>query len=213
MDFPELGSIEAFAMIVDINGFTPMVSNSIHHNDSIAQFTRDVLSGGIDAAEKEEGIVVGFMGDAFLAVFDNAESVYMACVGIAHDLDKQCQYIAELQRDFPDGWGYAPGGVGLKIGIEYGWIDISTIHSKYLGTQSILIGPPINYAHRILSGVKENRCNVGPEAMKHGMDQWWNDGPYSVDGKPGEGKYIYWEMPLGDVWPDLEEIAAILDPE
>lgn len=213
MDLSECGPIEAFAMIVDINGFTRMVSNPAHHNESIAQFTRDVLSGGIDAAEKQGGIVVGFMGDAFLAVFDNVESVYMACVGMARDLDNQCQYIAEHQRNFPDGWGYARGGAGLKIGIEYGWIDISTIHSKYLGRQSILVGPPINYANRILSGGKENRCNVGPEAMKHGMDQWWNDGPYWVAGKPGEGEYIYWEMFLSDVWPHLEEIAAILEPE
>ena len=213
MILPTLGSVEAFAMIVDINGFAPMVSKSVHHNDSIAQFTRDVLSGGIEAVEKQGGVVVGFMGDAFLAVFDDVESVYKACAGIAHNLDNQCQYIAEHQRDFPDGWGYARGGVGLKIGIEYGWIDVSTIFSNFLGTQRILVGPPINYAARILAGGEGNRCNVGPGAMKHGMDQWWNNGPYSIKGKPGEGEYVYWEMSLGEVWPDLDEIATILDPE
>jgi len=209
MMLPEIGAIEAFAMIVDINGFTPMVSNSVHHNDSIAQFIRDVLSGGIEAVEKEGGIVVGFMGDAFLAVLDDVESVYKTCVGIAHDLDQQCEYISGHQRDFPDDWGYSHGGVSLKIGIEHGWIDVSTIYSNFLGTQRILIGPPINYAARIITGGQGNRCNVGPEAMKHGMDQWWNSGPYSIGGKSGEGKYVYWEMSLGEVWPIVYDLNKL----
>jgi class 3 adenylate cyclase len=69
MKLPKIGTIEAFAMIVDVNSFTPMVSESTP-SDSIAQFVRDVLSGGIDMVQKQDGAVVSFMGDAFLAILD-----------------------------------------------------------------------------------------------------------------------------------------------
>jgi class 3 adenylate cyclase len=200
MELPEIGTIEAFAMIVDINGFTPMVSKSTQ-SDCVAQFVRDVLLGGIDMVQKHGGAVVSFMGDAFLAILDNPDSVFMSCAGIAKDLDRQCEYISEHQKDYPDDWNYAKGGVGLKIAVEYGWIDISTIYSDLLGQQRLLIGPPINYANRISSAGVGNKCLVGPEAMNnHGMNRWINNGPYSVKGKPGEGDYFYWELDLGDIW-------------
>ena len=88
MELPEDGTIEAFAMIVDINGFTPMVSESAQ-SDVVAQFVRDILSSGIDRVEKHGGSVVSFMGDAFLAVIDNPGSVFMSCVSIPKDLDRQ----------------------------------------------------------------------------------------------------------------------------
>jgi len=200
MKLPKIGTIEAFAVIVDINSFTPMVSKSAH-NDSIAQFVRDTLSGGVDMVQKHDGSVVSFMGDAFLAIMYNPDSVYMSCAGIAKDLDRQCEYISNHQDDYPDDWHYAKGGPSLKISIEYGWIDISTIYSEVLGEQRLLIGPAINYASRISSGGEGNRCLVGPEAFnKRGMNQWMNSGPYSVMGKNNEGKYHYWELDLGDIW-------------
>ena len=199
MKLPKIGTIEAFALVVDVNGFTSMVKKT-SKSDLVAQFVRDILSGGIEIIERHKGSIISFMGDAFLAVLDNVDSVYMSCVGIAKDLDRQCEHISVHQRDYPNDWHYAQGGPGLKIGIEYGWIDISTIHSTLLGTQRVLIGPPINYACRISSVGEGNRCHVGPQAMKMGMDQWRNDGPYSEKVKPGESEYIYWSMDLGDIW-------------
>ena len=150
--------------------------------------------------EKEGGSVVSFMGDAFLSVLDNIESTYRASVGIAKCLDRQCEYLSVHQKDYPGDWNYIKGGPSLKIGIEYGWIDISTINSELLGQQRLLIGPAINYACRITAAGKGNRCHVGPQAMKKGMGQWWNDGPFSVKGKKHEGQYEYWSMNLGDIW-------------
>jgi len=199
MILPEIGTIEAFALIVDINGFTPMVSRSAK-SDCVAQFVRDVLSGGIEIVEKHGGAVGSFMGDSFLAVLDNFDSVYKSCIGIAKDLDLQCGYISNHQSDFPDAWHYAKGGPSLKIGIEYGWIDISSIYSGLLGKNRLLIGPPINYACRISAVGEGNRCHIGPEAMNRGLDQWWNDGPYITKGKQGEGEYTYWAIDLGDIW-------------
>ncbi len=199
MHLPEIGTIEAYALIVDINQFTPMVSRS-SKSDFIAQFVRDVLSGSIKMIEEEGGIVVSFMGDALLAILETSEDVYKSCAGIAKDLDRQCEYISETQKDYPDNWSYAQRGISLKIAIEFGWIDISTIYCDYLGKQTLLIGPPVNYANRISTACVGNRCLVGPEAFKHGMNQWINYGPYTVKGKNCEGKYQYWLMDLGDIW-------------
>ena len=204
MKLPEIGTIEAFALVVDINGFTSMVSKTTP-SDCIAQFVRDVLSGGIEIIEKEGGSVVSFMGDAFLSVLDNIESTYRASVGIAKCLDRQCEYLSVHQKDYPGDWNYIKGGPSLKIGSEYGWIDISTINSELLGQQRLLIGPAINYACRITAAGKGNRCHVGPQAMKKGMDQWWNDGPFSVKGKKHEGQYEYWSMNLGDIYRKGED--------
>jgi class 3 adenylate cyclase len=203
MKLTENSTIDAFAMVVDINCFTPMVSRS-SKSDCVAQFVRDILSGGIDIVQEQGGTVVSFMGDAFLAVLDNVDSVYMTCVGIAKSLDRQCEYISTHQRDYPKDWHYARGGPSLKIGIEFGWIDISTIYSYLLGEQKLLIGPPINYACRISEAGRGNRCNVGPEAMKTGLNQWINHGPYKKKGKPGEDQYIYWQLKLGDIWIEGE---------
>jgi len=199
MDLPKIGTVEGFAFIVDVNSFTTMVAKT-SKSDSIAQFVRDFHSGGIGIIERNNGSVVSFMGDAFLAILENVDSVYHSCIGLAKDVDRQCEYISTHQREFPEDWHYSQGGPSLKIGIEYGWIDISTIHSELLGTQRLLIGPGINYACRIASAGEGNRCHVGPKAMEKGMDQWWNEGPYKTEGKTGEGEYTYWSMELGDIW-------------
>jgi class 3 adenylate cyclase len=199
---PVTGTIEAFAMVVDINAFTVMVSKSDGCCESVAQFVRDVLSGGIEIVEEQGGNVVSFMGDAFLSIFEKIDSVYKACVGIARDTDRQCEWISDIQRDYPDAWKYAIGGPSIKIGIEYGWIDISSIRSNGLGQQKLLIGPPINYASRIAADGEGNRCHVGPEAMKHGMKEWHNSGPYTISGKPDEVEYTYWRLHFDNIWKE-----------
>jgi class 3 adenylate cyclase len=201
MNIPGIGTIEVFAMDLDINGFTNMVSKTTR-SDFIAQFVRDILSGGVETVERHGGSVVSFMGDAFLALLDDAESAYKAVVGIAKDLDRQCEYISDFQRTHSNDWAFAPGGPSLKIGIEYGWVDISTIQSISLGTHLLAIGPAINYAWRITGAGMGNRCHVGPKAMEQGFSQWRNFGPYSTKGKAGEDAYQYWQMALGDIWKE-----------
>lgn len=56
MDLPEIGTIEAFAMIVDVNGFTQIFSRS-RQNDGVAQFVRDIPIGGTEITEKHGGLV------------------------------------------------------------------------------------------------------------------------------------------------------------
>lgn len=203
---PQYGTIRAFVMLVDINRFAEMVSKA--GGDLIAQFTRDVLGGAITNIEKEEGEVVGFMGDAILAVFEDGDHTAKACFGIAHDLDRQCEYISIHQKEFSRDWEFAPGGPSIKISIEYGALDVSTIISRALGEQRLLVGHAINYASRINSAGEGNRCNVGPVAAKmEGLSCYDLAGPFTVQGKHSEPDYQFYDFDLGDIW-----IAGVREP-
>lgn len=199
---PKHGVFSAFALVVDINGFTGMVDRS--EGNLIAQFVRDVLGGGVRAVESCDGNVVGFMGDAFLGILPSAESVFSACVSIAKDLDRQCEYISGHQVTKSDSWFFAPGGPGLKIGVEYGWLDVSSIDSVALGAQPLVIGPPINYASRIISAGIGNRCLYGRAAASEGLDDYSSTGPFTVEGKPGEPAYQYYRLDMSDIWREGE---------
>ena len=202
LPIPQIGHIEAFAMIVDLNGFTPMVEKAECANDSIAQFTRDALAGAIFEIEAEGGEVVGFMGDAILGILPDGDSAAKACFGIAKDTDRLCEWISNCQAECKGGWEYAPGGPSLKISVEYGWMDVSTIDCRLLGEHRLLIGNPINYAARICEAGVGNRCIIGPAAAKLGFSQYTLDGPHTVPGKPGELDYPYYFFDLGHIWID-----------
>lgn len=195
---PKSGHFEAFALIVDINGFTGMVDRS--YGNIIADFVRDVLVGSVKAVEDAGGEVVGFMGDAILAVLTDAESAATACFAIANDMNSQCEYISQSQQECPDCWDFAPGGPSLKIGIEHGWMDVSEISSRSLGTHQLIIGSAINHAARILNAEKGNRCLVGPSAVEHGFSNYQLEAPSFIAGKDGEPDYKYFRFDLGDMW-------------
>jgi len=202
---PENSNFNAFAMIVDINGYNQLVN----HPDaiSIAQFTRDILSDCIDAIENQNVEVVGFMGDALLAFLENSDDVFMACVKIAKDLDQLCEYIL-LESDV---FQFAPKGVSLKIGIEYGTIEVSSIHSHFSGTQKLFASPAINYAQRILSAKKRgNRCLIGPNAYQNDLNSYTFQSrkAFKVKGKPGEGNYSYYQLDLSDIWREGESTES-----
>lgn len=190
----------AFAAIVDINGFTRMVTDSAIRVDApyMATFIRDVLWGSVRAVEESGGEVVGFMGDAILALLPDADSTISACIGVATDIRKQCEYFEEGHRDNPEWLPWARGGVSLKIGVEYGRLSESTISSRFLGEQSLFISKAINHAARILNAGTGNRCLFGPEAVKAGLRDYDLDGPYTVKGKPGEPEYEYFLFDLSE---------------
>jgi class 3 adenylate cyclase len=200
LPIPTNGHIEAFAMIVDLNGFTRMVSAAESVGDIIAQFTRDILDGAIREIETEGGEVVGFMGDAILGILPDGGSTVRSCFGIAKGLDRTCEYISTNQARCKHLWAFAPGGPSLKISIEYGRMDVSTIGSRLLGAHRLLIGSPINYAARIGKAGKGNRCIIGPAAAKKGFSQYTLDGPHKVDGKRGEPKYEHYFFSMDDIW-------------
>lgn len=197
---PNHGSFDAFAIIVDINGFTRMVSQG---DDSglMAQFIRDVLTGPIQEIEKNEGVIMGYMGDSILGIIPPGEHVALACFGIAKDLDRQCEYIFNHQEEYPDDWAFAPGGPSLKISIEFGDLNVSSMSSQFLGTQKLIIGHAINYASRISAGGTGNRCNIGPIAssMKP-FSEYSLKGPINLQGKHSEEQYKYFGFEMNDIW-------------
>jgi class 3 adenylate cyclase len=191
-------AIEAFAVIVDINSFTKMVT--VSESNVIAQFTRDILAGAIHNIEQSGGQVIGFMGDAILGLVNTAMNTYEACVGITKDLNEQCRYISEAQKENPESWAFCLGGPSLKLGIEYGYLDGSTIASRCLGEQLLFVGDAINYAARITKAGLGNRCHIGPNAYEQGLSSYPTKGPFKTSGKPGEGIYEYFRMDFTDIW-------------
>lgn len=189
-------SIDVFAMIVDINSYAKIVLKSDGH--LIAQFIRDILIGGVNAIQKCGGEVAGFMGDAFFAILSDPDEVFRCCALIAKDVNNICEFISSNSEAFP----YSPTGISLKIGIEYGSLDVSTISSNFLGEQKLFTGEAINYAARITAAGKGNRCLIGKNAYEKGLSKYIpsGSGPYKVKGKPGEPIYQYYKLDLGDIW-------------
>ncbi len=171
----------------------------------LAQFTRDILSGAISAIEDHEGEVIGIMGDAIFGIIPQGPHIYAACVTIAKTVDEVSEYFSLHQQEFPQDWHYVPGGPSLKICIEFGWMDVSTITTRYLGTQKLLIGPAINYASRIGRAGTGNRCLLGPTAAHMpDLSRYSLRGPLSIGGKDSEGEYTYYELDFSEVWREGE---------
>ncbi|WP_420211109.1 hypothetical protein ACN8ZM_25555 [Burkholderia aenigmatica] len=195
MEIPPLQHFPAFSMIVDVNSFTALVAQN-KLGAGVAQFVGDILLGPIAVVEREGGSVIGVNGDAIFAILPDADSTYMACVGIAKDLNNMCSYLADT-----DYITSIPAPPSLKIGVEYGILDSSTITTKALGTIPFCIGPATNYAARIIAAGAGNRCHIGPAAYNAGMDAWLSgQTTLEVDGKRGEPAYSYYELDLGDIW-------------
>lgn len=204
MEIPRFGAIEAFAVIVDINGFTAMVSRG-KNDPMMVGLVRDVLACSVDAVERHDGAVVGFMGDALLAVIPRGQSVVDACLEIAQSQDRICEYISRCQRESPEEWKFAPGGLTLKISIEYGWIHVSVIESQFLGRQRLFVGESINYASRIAAAGVGNRCHIGPVAASMcPFNLFKLEGPFEIEGKSkDEGVYRYFRMSMDQAWSEV----------
>ncbi len=145
------------------------------------------------------------MGDAVLGVMPRGNHIFDTCVTIAKSVDRACGYLSNHQREFPQDWDYAPGGPSLKICTEFGWMDVSTITTRHLGMQKLLIGPAINYASRIGRAGVGNRCLLGPiAAQMPDLSQYSPRGPFSIAGKGVEEDYTYYELSLSDIWREGE---------
>lgn len=208
MELDDGKSIEAFAVIVDINHFTKMVRDAEEAVDGclIAQFVRDVLIGSVPAIESEGGEVVGFMGDALLGLLPNAGSFVRAVCRIAKDVEDQCDYIGQAQSEFPNTWSYSKGGPSVKITAEFGLLKVSMIESRLLGNQRLFIGDAINYAARIGTAREGNRCLIGPRAYELIRNAGYDHdirGPFVVNGKTHEQDFEYFQFGLGEIWEEI----------
>lgn len=208
MPLPTIGHVDGFAMFVDINGFSGMVEASATANDSIAQFTRDVLAGAIHAIESVGGEAVAFMGDAILGILPNGKAAVEACYLVAKEVDDVCEWVWNHQKHCDDVWEFAPGGPSVKVALEYGRLDVSTISCRLLGEHRLFVGDAINYAARISKAGIGNRCILGPQAASMEFASYPLTGPYQVDGKPGESPYTYFKFSMDDVWVEDQRIPG-----
>lgn len=191
MKIPKSGHIQAFSMIVDINGFAVLIENS--DGNLIGDFIRDTLIGSVTAIEEAGGEVVGVMGDAIFGVLPDCESAVGACFMIAKDINELCAYLARSD-------GFPTSSPTVKIGVEFGWLDVSSITTNSMGTIPFLIGPATNYAARILQVGEGNRCHVGPAAAAAGFDRYALGPIETAPGKRGELPYNFQRFDMSDTW-------------
>lgn len=140
------------------------------------------------------------MGDAVLGLLPDATSAFLACAGIAKDVDRLCEFVSTNRDSAPEFWHVVPGGPTLKVGVEYGQLNTSTIESNVLGKQILVIGDAINYASRIIGAGDGNRCFVGPNAVSLIQAAGYGlEGPFEFVGKKS-ATFTYFELDLGDIW-------------
>lgn len=202
--FSDNTTLSAFAIIVDINNFVKMVTNATQgatQGKYVAQFTRDTLSHSIRAIEKHGGEVMAVMGDGVFGIVPRGNDICAVCEEIAVTVNRECRNISEHQLNSPEDWDYAPGGLSLKISIEFGWMSVTTICSHQLGSQRLIIGPAVNYASRIGQAGVGNRCLLGPVAadMPEFTSRRLRD-PVEVAGKSEGGGYFCYELCMDELW-------------
>jgi class 3 adenylate cyclase len=195
----ELHSVSCVALIVDINGSEKLIDAG--QDGLTGQFFRDVLEGGIHAVEKCNGSVISFTGDGFVAVLPTEIDAAQACWEIARDFRKSMEYLEACRKDNPYAWPLLDVGLGLKIAIERGHLEVSSISSTFLGVQPYLVGPPTVYASRISAFGNGNRCVIGPQAAAN-----WPyaglEGPFEGHVKHKGLNYKYYFYDLDDLWID-----------
>lgn len=125
---------------VDINGSEKLIDAG--EDGLTGQFFKDLLNGGIQAVERRNGSVINFTGDGFIAVLLTETDAAHACWEIARDLRKTREYLKDCLTDCPESWPQLDIGVGLKIAIEGGQLEVSSISSAFLGVQPFLVVPP-----------------------------------------------------------------------
>jgi class 3 adenylate cyclase len=192
--------VDCVALVVDINGSEKLIAAG--EDGLTAQFFRDLLSGGIAAVEENGGSVISFTGDGFVGVLPTEDAAAHASWSIARDLRKTREYLQGCRTDnFPDAWPQLDIGVSLKIAIERGSLEVSTIYSKFLGEQPYLVGPPTVYASRISAFGEGDRCVVGPKAAAN-WPYTGLEGPYKGKLKYKDVTYEYFFYDLEDLWVD-----------
>jgi len=188
------GSFECLALVVDINASERLLA--VDEWEGTAQFFRDLLYGSVRAIEDAHGSVINFIGDGLTAVLPSEEDAGMACMAIAHDLRKTRDY---LVSNGPEAFPQLKVGVGLKMGIERGRMQVSSISSKFVGAAPYFFGEPAVYATRISRFGRGDRCLIGPKAAAN-----WPYGP--LDGPFVRQRrtftYEYYSFDLGDLWVD-----------
>jgi class 3 adenylate cyclase len=190
----EMGAFECLVLVVDINSSERLLT--VDDWGGTAQFFRDLLYGSVRAVEDAHGSVISFIGDGLTAVLPSEEEAGMACISIARDLRKTRDYLVSSGREaFPQ----LKVGIGLKLGVERGWMQVSSVSSEFVGDVPYFFGEPAVYATRISRFGRGDRCLIGPKAAAN-WPYGGLDGPFVR--KRRTFTYEYYSFDLGDFWVD-----------
>ena len=135
-------TLEAFAIVVDINDFGRTVTSAEEgatKGADIADFTKDALDHVIRAIEENEGEVAAIMGDAVFGLIPEGAPILTVCDDIAVAVNRESEHISEHRVISPGDWAYSPGGVSLKICIEFGKLRVTSVKTRYLGNQPLFV--------------------------------------------------------------------------
>ena len=115
------GSFEAAGLFVDLSGFSKMTDMLSRHGQPGAEALTEVMRATfellVDAVYSQGGFVVGYMGDAFTAIFpeqQNRDPAVLHCLNAA--LKMQAYICDHPQVETP--FGQFP--MSIKVGISFG---------------------------------------------------------------------------------------------
>ncbi|MGI9356631.1 MAG: adenylate/guanylate cyclase domain-containing protein [Rhizobiaceae bacterium] len=141
--------ITAVILFVDLKGFTAL-SNAMSGSEIV-----DLLNGAFDIlvppVERAQGEILKFMGDGFLAIFP-----YEDDSGLRHAARRTVAAVKKAQSAISTKRN--GNAVAFRTAIHFG-----TFHYGNIGGASRLdftaIGPPVNYAARLLSSAEQLACD------------------------------------------------------
>lgn len=129
-DADHTGSLEAASLFVDTAGFTAMVGALTEHGRYGAEVAAQVMSTLwaplVEAVYAQGGVITGFAGDAFTAMFPSGGAVVdrsclLRALAAAHAMRQQG--LTRSRYDTP--WGAFD--VGVKIGLAAGTVEWSIL--------------------------------------------------------------------------------------
>jgi len=125
------GSLEAAGLFIDLTGFSTMADILSGYEQSGAEVLADVMRAIFEplvaAVYSQGGFVVGFIGDAFTAIFTERqgfEPAMLRCLGAA--IKMQAHARENPLAETP----YGQYSMSIKIGISYGKVDWKIIKSS-----------------------------------------------------------------------------------
>jgi class 3 adenylate cyclase/tetratricopeptide (TPR) repeat protein len=116
------------ALFVDLSGFTRMTEVLMQHGqlgaEALAVVMRRVFDPLIERVERRGGFVAGFAGDAFLALFIEAEETARSALAVAWEM--QAWMEANPQFDTP----YGAFAIAAKIGLAEDRVEWGVLQSE-----------------------------------------------------------------------------------
>ena len=125
------GSLKAAGLFIDLSGFSKMADILSGYEqpgaEALAEVMRTVFEPLVDAVYSQDGFVVGYVGDAFLAIFteqQHRDPAMLRCLGAAVTMQTYVRDHPRVETPF----GQYP--ISVKVGVGYGYIIWKILESS-----------------------------------------------------------------------------------